>query len=90
MFVFRTGSIYLYSRKITLLKILAPLWDELEERQRRKFLKDIREKGDSFTEKRREGQIQRGRTSKDAGRGGESHRKTKTPEARLRRWRRSW
>lgn len=54
MFVFRTGSIYLYSRKITLFKILAPLWDELEERQRRRFLKDIREKGDSFTEKRRE------------------------------------
>lgn len=42
--------------------MLAPLWDELEERQRRKFLKDIREKGDSFTEKekKREGQIREG------------------------------
>lgn len=58
--------------------MLAHLWDELEEREEEKFKKYSREGRQSYREREeREGQIQRGRTSKDAGKGGESHRKIK-------------
>lgn len=58
---FRIGNINLYLRKIALLKMLAHLWDELEEREEEKF-KNIHEKGDSLTEKEKkeEGRFREG------------------------------
>lgn len=53
LFVFRIGNINLHSRKITLFKMLAPLWDELEERQRRKFLKELLEKRETVLQRKR-------------------------------------